>query len=178
PHHFDDRGGSACLFFSADLLLPQTEFDILAHTEPGEARVFLEDDTDAIGDVLLDRVAFEFDFSKRRSGETGDELKQRRFPAAGGTDYGEKFPLCDFHIDRSEGVHGFPADTRGKYFRHPAQCHMCRGHAIILRRAASYFTFLRSSGRNRVSMILDKSISPVSAPTLFCTSMMRFIPSR
>jgi hypothetical protein len=45
-------------------------------------------------------------------------------------------------------------------------------------RAVSYFTFLRSSGRNRVSMILDRSMSPVSAPTLFCTSMMRFIPSR
>ena len=37
---------------------------------------------------------------------------------------------------------------------------------------------LMSSGRNRVSMILERSISPLIAPTIFCTSTMRFMPSR
>ena len=49
---------------------------------------------------------------------------------------------------------------------------------IMLPQPACYFGVLRSSGRKLVSIILARSKSPVIAPTIFCTSIMRFMPSR
>jgi hypothetical protein len=41
-----------------------------------------------------------------------------------------------------------------------------------------YFGARISSGRKRVSIIFEISMSPLIAPTIFCTSTMRFMPSR
>ena len=49
---------------------------------------------------------------------------------------------------------------------------------LPLFRDMRYFGVLMSSGRKRVSIIFARSISPLIAPTMLCTSTIRFMPSR
>ena len=119
---------------------------------------------------------FEFDPAFACRCQPGDQLEQRRLAAAGRPDDGEELALADEEIDRPERVHRLPSRAGGKALADAFQRNMGRGHPA---RAARYSTdFFRSSGRNSVVIILVTSISPVSAPTLFCTSMIRFMPDR
>jgi hypothetical protein len=47
------------------------------------------------GMIRGNSLSFEYDFSRRKLGKTGQSLKKGRFPGAVGTDKGQKLPLFD-----------------------------------------------------------------------------------
>ena len=55
----------------------QTECDVVAHVQPRETGVFLEHDTDAVGNVLRDRSSFELDLPFRDRQQARDQFEQR-----------------------------------------------------------------------------------------------------
>src|SRR5207253_9127709 len=86
PHHCDGVVHTASSFFGPERRLAQPELDILTHGEPGKAGILLKHDTDAVGDLVLDRPPFEFDLAFGCRDQSGDELEQRRLAAAGRPD--------------------------------------------------------------------------------------------
>src|SRR6185295_14178103 len=98
-------------------------------------------------------------------------FEQGRFAAARRPHHGEKLAAAEVEIDRPQRLQLAPVGA-GEDLGDVAQGDV-GGHALV------YFTMaLMSSGRKRVSMILSQSTSPWMAPTMRCTSIMRFIPSR
>ncbi len=80
---------------------PEPERHVVAHIEPGERRIFLEDDADAVGHAV-DALAFEQDVTLGRRREAGQHVDQSRFPAAGRPDHREEFAACDLEIERPQ----------------------------------------------------------------------------
>ena len=148
---------------------------MLIVTHPGEAGVFLKDHPDAVRDLAADRTPLEFDHALRCLLQPRNQLQQSRLAAARRPDDREKFALLEIEIERSQRVDRFPPLLAGKTLVTPR---MDTTDTRLPLRFAGYFGVLMSSGRKRVSIIFARSMSPLIAPTIFCTSTMRFMPSR
>ena len=146
--------------------------------QPGKAGVLLEHDADAVRDVARDRPALELDACPAL-GDASPAISSSSvdLPQPDGPDDGEELALAQLEIDRPERVQPRRRRRGREDLGDAAQRDMCCRHALIPG-DASFFGVLMSSGRNCVSIILARSTSPVIAPTIFCTSIMRFMPSR
>ena len=150
--------------------LAQPERDVVGDGEPGKARVLLEHDADAVRHLAGDRVAFERRGAFGWTVQPGDDLEQRRFPAARRADDGEKFPAHQVEIDRPERPDLGLLRRGRKDARDAAQRDVDAHGYWVLR--------LRSSGRKLSSMILLQSGSVFSAPTIFCARIISFMAFR
>jgi hypothetical protein len=131
----------------------QAEGDIVGDVEPRQRRVILEHDADALWRLILDRASFEFDRALGRPGKTCDQFEQRGFAAARRTDYRKELSTLDIEIDRPKRVQRRRRVTRHEHFVDSTELDLLVRHGPLSVRA-DYFSALRSSGRNRVSMIL------------------------
>ena len=163
-------------FSACDRVVLRTPKAMLIVTHPGEAGVFLKDHPDAVRDLAADRTPLEFDHALRCLLQPRNQLHQSRLAAARRPDDREKFALLEIEIERSQRVDRFPSFACREDLGDTAYGY--DGHAALPLRLAGYFGVLMSSGRKRVSIIFARSMSPLIAPTIFCTSTMRFMPSR
>ena len=123
--------------------------------QPGKAGILLEHDADAFRHLAGDRLALEVAVPSVGAGQPGDDLQQRRLPAARRADHGEELARVQVEIDRPERLQTSPAGGGGEDLRDAAQ----RDMSISV--TTPYWVFrLRSSGRKLSSMILLQSISP------------------
>jgi hypothetical protein len=141
----------------------QAEGYVVPHCEPGKARVFLEDDADAGGDVTLHRPALEGNRAGARRRQPGQDFQQCRLAAAGRADDRHEFALGEVEIDRPQRVNVFLPARRREDFAHPAQFGVAGAHDFGC----------SSLGRNDGSTILPQSTPPGSLPTTCMPSTMR-----
>ena len=148
-HHVDDGSDAARFFRGVDIRLPQAEFDVFAHVEPGKAGILLEHDADAVGNILLDRPAFEFDhLLPLGAARPAINSSSVDLPQPDGPTTAKNSP---FLISRSIGPSACtacPPAPAGKTFVTPRSVTCAADNETILPdRGGSIFTFLRSSGR-------------------------------
>ena len=78
----------------------QRQADIVDGCSPGQEDRVLEDEAELIGRLgFSHRTAADFDMSGRREQQSADAQQERRLPATGGADEGEKLPLLDIEGD-------------------------------------------------------------------------------
>src|SRR5580698_1076104 len=80
----------------------QAERDIVAYAEPRHARVFLEDDADAVRHLAAQFLALEAHAATGGSDQARGLIQQGRLAATGRTDNGEELAAADLEIDRAQ----------------------------------------------------------------------------
>ena len=132
----------------------QAERDVVGDIEPGQRRVVLEHDADSVRRLGADRPAFERDRSFGRRRESRDQLEQRRLAAPRRADDGEELAAPKLEIDRPERVQRRRRAADREDLADVGAAETCSTDTGGASRRDGYFNAFRSSGRNRVSMIL------------------------
>src|SRR5258706_15572942 len=92
----------------ADALHLHAELNVLADGEPGKEAEFLENQ-DAVSAWSLNAFAVDQDLAGSLLVQASDQVQQRRFAAAGRTDYAEELSGLYLEIDVVEGEQAFAA---------------------------------------------------------------------
>src|SRR3954463_290678 len=82
----------------------QREGGVVERREPRKARVLLEHDADAVRHTPGDGSPFESHRARGWARKPGDDVEERRLPAAGRPDHGKELALAQIEVERAEGM--------------------------------------------------------------------------
>src|SRR5713101_2383698 len=107
-HHLQEVSGALVTEFAlkAEFPLPlQTIKHVIHDVEPRKERVLLEHHQ-PVGSGLQNRLTFQENFAGGGRLESGDQIQQGGFAAAGRAEENHKLTLNHLEIDRLKGLHG------------------------------------------------------------------------
>src|SRR5215211_6444291 len=102
PHLLEERVGDAPTLLLRGALQRGAELDVLAHAEPREERVALEDHA-TVRPGALDRLAGDLDRPLGRADEAGHDVQERRLAAARRAHDAREVRVVDLNGDVVEG---------------------------------------------------------------------------
>ena len=108
-------------------LSAQAEGDIVPHGEPGEARILLKHDADAVRHRALDLGAVADNRAARRRREARQNIEQGRLAAARRPNHREELAALDIEVDRAERVDRAALAHAWEYLGYPARFDMDAG---------------------------------------------------
>jgi hypothetical protein len=101
-----------------DLLAFQAEGDVLAHGQPREARVFLKDHANTLGNEIAHGGTVEKNLAVRGPRQSRDDFEQRGLTAPGRSDHREELARAHREVERPQRVHVRHAARGRKDLRH------------------------------------------------------------